>query len=128
MARFGFGIALPWTRGDGVVLPLLALAHGEHHQPEDKHEHAPGQVQVDAERAVVERTVAREEAEEFAGIPLVELKAEVARREADLGRLRAQCLEVELRIVARRLHSLREEMARREAAQDDEIVARGEMG
>jgi hypothetical protein len=37
-------------------------------------------------------------------------------------------LEVELRIVARRLHSLREEMARREAAQDDEIVARGEMG
>jgi hypothetical protein len=74
------------------------------------------------------QAAAREEAEEFASIPLVDLKAEVARREADLDRLRAQCLEVELRIVARRLHSLREEMARREAAQDDEIVARGEMG
>ena len=64
------------------------------------------------------QAAAQQEAEEFAGIPLVELKAEMARREADLDRLRAQCLEVELRIVARRLHSLREEMARREADHD----------
>jgi hypothetical protein len=65
------------------------------------------------------QAAAQQEAEEFAGIPVDELKAEIARREVDLDRLRAECLEVELRIVARRLHSLQEEMARREAAHDD---------
>ena len=66
------------------------------------------------------QAAAREEAEELAEIPLVELKAEIARREADLDMLRAQCLQVEVRVVERRLLSLREEMARREADQDDQ--------
>jgi hypothetical protein len=74
------------------------------------------------------QAAAREEAKEFADIPLVELQAEITRREADLARLRVQCFDVEIRIVARHLLSLREEMARREADQDEEIVARGETG
>jgi capsule polysaccharide export protein KpsE/RkpR len=57
---------------------------------------------------------AQQEAEEFAGTSLADLQAEIARREADLDKLRAQCLQVEIRVVERRLLSLREEMARRD--------------
>ena len=60
------------------------------------------------------QAAAQQEAEEFAGIALDELKAEIVRREAALDALRSQCLQVEIRVVERRLASLRTEMARRE--------------
>jgi hypothetical protein len=65
------------------------------------------------------QAAAQQEAEEFAGIALDELKAEITRRETDLDELRAQCLQVEIRVVERRLLSLRDEMARRGADHDD---------
>ena len=49
---------------DGVVLPLLATAYEEHDQAEDEHDRAPGEVEVDAHRTLVDARSASDEAEE----------------------------------------------------------------
>jgi hypothetical protein len=56
---------------------------------------------------------AQVEAEEFEGVSLADLAAEISQREAALDDLRVRYFEVELRIVERRLQALRAEMARR---------------
>src|ERR1700678_2511414 len=53
-----FSGVLPRAGIDGVVLPTLAAADVEHDGTEDEHDAAPGEVEVDAERARVERGVA----------------------------------------------------------------------
>lgn len=59
------------------------------------------------------QAAAQKEAEEFEGVALADLAAEIALREAALDDLRVRYFEVELRIVERRLQALRQELARR---------------
>jgi hypothetical protein len=59
------------------------------------------------------QAAAQREAEEFEGVSLAGLAAEIALREAALDDLRVRYFETELRIVERRLQALRSEMARR---------------
>ena len=50
---------------DGVVLPFLAAANQKHDETEDEHEGAPGEIEVDAHRFLVDvGGVASEEAVE----------------------------------------------------------------
>ena len=53
----------PGAGVDGVVLPFLAAAYEEHDQAEDEHDRAPGEVEVDAHRTLVDARAACDEAE-----------------------------------------------------------------
>jgi len=59
------------------------------------------------------QAAAQREAEESTGVSLDELKAEIDRRQEALDILRDQHFQLEIRIVERRLESLRQELARR---------------
>jgi hypothetical protein len=64
------------------------------------------------------RALAEEEAKEIAALSLADLNTEITRRETALDELRTQYREVEIRIVERRLHWLREDLARRVRVND----------
>jgi hypothetical protein len=64
------------------------------------------------------RALAEEEAKEIAALSLADLNAEITRRETALDELRTQYREVEIRIVERRLHWLREDLTRRVRVND----------
>ncbi len=49
----------PGAGVDGVVLPLLAAAYEEHDEAEDEHDCAPGEVDVDVHRLLVDGRVPR---------------------------------------------------------------------
>jgi hypothetical protein len=72
-----------------------------------------------AEREAQEADRVRRLAEEFDGVSLAELEEEIARRQAALDDLQDQHLQAQIRVVERRLLSLREEIVRREADHDD---------
>ena len=57
-----FAFALPGTRADGVVLPLLAAAYEEHDRPKTNMIGTPGEVEVNAHRLLVDGGVAGDEA------------------------------------------------------------------
>jgi hypothetical protein len=57
----------------------------------------------------------REAVKEFEGKTDADIEAEITRRQADLGRMRASHLETHIRVLERRLKDLRAELARREA-------------
>jgi hypothetical protein len=59
------------------------------------------------------RALEAEEQDEFADTSLADLEAERGRREDDLERCRALCLPAQIRVVERRLETLRAEIERR---------------
>jgi hypothetical protein len=55
----GCAATRPWAGIDGVVLPLLATTYSKHDDAKEKHDQAPPQIQVYAERSLVDGRMPR---------------------------------------------------------------------